>query len=74
MSAKPSTAPLCTASGGAQSIEPDVWITDPRRKKCNACGQDAPYRVRVSDLPPWGRVGPHRTDGSPARWSDVPNR
>ena len=66
------TAPRCSGSNTVQSVEkPDDW-TDGRphgeaRKPCTVCGQRVPFRVRGTDLPPWARILPHRTDGTPTR-------
>jgi hypothetical protein len=60
-------APRCTGSNTQQSIEPPLSWSHDERKPCTVCGQMVKFRVRATDLPPWARILPHRTDGTPTR-------
>jgi hypothetical protein len=70
-----STAPRCGGSDTTQSIEGEIEVDRVMRsawaygthKSCTVCGQDVKFRVRATDMPPWARVLPHRTDGTPTR-------
>lgn len=62
-----SQAPRCDGSNSVQSIEPpDSWA-EGTHKPCTYCGARAKFRVRETDRPPWARIMPHRTDGTPTR-------
>lgn len=60
-------APRCKVSGGVQSVDPEIWVEGSGYKVCTACGASVKFRVRQTDLPPWARIPPHRTDGTPCR-------
>jgi hypothetical protein len=69
-------APVCSGSGGKQSVDGEIAIDGAWRpawshadyKTCVVCGQQVRFRARGVDRPPWARVLPHRTDGTPCRW------
>lgn len=65
-------APRCAGSNTHQSVErPNVWADGgpggTARKPCTYCGQRVKFWPRGTDLPPWARIMPHRTDGTPCR-------
>lgn len=62
----PAKAPRCDMSGRVQSVEPAEWIAS-ETGTCLECGHVVRINVRDTDLSPWARVKPHRTDGSPCR-------
>jgi hypothetical protein len=62
-----SQAPRCSGSNTVQSVNPpDDWVKG-ETKTCTVCDQSVKFRVRDTDLSPWARVLPHRTDGTPTR-------
>ncbi|MGZ9830141.1 hypothetical protein ACXYTP_25075 [Tsukamurella ocularis] len=60
------SAERCPASGKKVSVAWDDWA-DAETATCPHCGSVAKWRVRNVDSPPWGRIAPHRTDGTPCR-------
>lgn len=68
-------APRCAGSNTSQSVEGDIVVDGAVRpawaygthKVCTVCKQSVKFRVRETDMPPWARVLPHRTDGTPTR-------
>jgi hypothetical protein len=59
-------APRCPVSGRKVSVPHDVWA-EADTATCPGCGATARWNLRATDLPPWGRIHPHRTDGTPTR-------
>lgn len=59
-------APRCEVSGASVSVPEDQWA-GAETAVCPKCGSTARFRVRATDLPPRGRIAPHRTDGTPTR-------
>lgn len=70
-----STAPRCGNSDLTQSIEGKIEVDGALRSAwaygthttCLACDHRVKFRVRGTDTPPWARIMPHRTDGTPCR-------
>lgn len=70
-----SDAPRCEGSNTKQSVSGTVVVDGAEQsawayathKVCTVCGQSVKFRVRATDTPPWARVLPHRTDGTPTR-------
>lgn len=54
-------------SGRTQSVTSDEWIEGAGTVLCLSCGLAVAYNVRATDLSPWARIRPHRTDGTPTR-------
>lgn len=68
-------APRCEPRPGALQLSPehrqsipdeDDWAGG-THTTCLRCGQRVKFRVRATDVPPWARILPHRTDGTPCR-------
>lgn len=59
-------APRCDMSGLVQSVDREEWIAS-ETGTCLGCGRTVRISVRATDLFPWARVKPHRTDGTPCR-------
>lgn len=56
----------CEGSNGRQSQPLDKWA-GAEVVACLSCGHVVKYRIRATDLPPWGRVMPHRRNGKATR-------
>lgn len=66
MSDSSEKAPRCEMSGRTQSVEREAWINE-TPSPCLVCGQIVKIRSRATDLSPWAKIMPHRTDGTPCR-------
>lgn len=67
MSPRKSTAERCASSGQTQSDERAWEDGATNAHRCTRCGSLVKWRMRGTDLYPWGRVLPHRIDGTPCR-------